>query len=155
VLARLHASVLALASLRACALVRLCACLRVFALAAIRAASLAFSLIAFGQFYAPVLIKICGEWGSNSRPKESETYALTSALSPPCSQSRFADVDLPGWDMPAELYLQCRGWWNELCQECNIQADPDNRKSSQKASAELARLPPVPSRTIPDLLSKG
>ena len=35
------------------------------------------------------------------------------------------------------------------------QADPDNGKGSQKASAEFARLAPVPSRTIPDLLAKG
>jgi hypothetical protein len=126
VLARLHSCAFArlhactLAGLRACALARFrsCACalahLRACALARLLAHSracghpcckLGFQLTCVWPIHAPVLIKICGEWGSNSRPKDHETYALPTALSAPCSQSRFADVELPGWDMPAEHFV--------------------------------------------------
>jgi len=46
---------------------------------------------------------------------------------------------------------QCRGWWNELGQECKTQADPDNTKGSQKVQrSSQGSLPsrPAPSPTF-------
>ena len=145
----------ALARLCACALVRLHACLRVFALTAIRAASLALSLLAFGQFYAPVLTKIGGEWGSNSRPKDYEIYALPTALSPPCSQSRFADVDLPRWDMPAEHFVDdtfsVADGGTSFAKNAKSKLTPYNRKAAKRLRrSSQGSLPsrPAPSPTF-------
>jgi len=45
--------------------------------------------------------------------------------------------------------------WERRSSNREKQADPDSRKGSQKATAELARLAPVPSRPAPDLFREG
>jgi len=45
--------------------------------------------------------------------------------------------------------------WERIFSNRENQADPDSRKGSQKASAELAMLAPVPSRPAPDLFCEG
>jgi len=45
--------------------------------------------------------------------------------------------------------------WERIFPNHENQAVPDSRKGSQKASAELARLAPVPSRPAPDLFCEG
>jgi hypothetical protein len=45
--------------------------------------------------------------------------------------------------------------WAKIFSTRENQADPDSRRGSQKASAELARLAPVPSRPAPDLFCEG
>jgi len=78
------------------------------------AASFAFSLLAFGRFFAPLLIKIGGERGSNSRPWYYETYPLPAALSPTCPFARFADVGLQGLDHPGAWQTEF-GLTREVC----------------------------------------
>jgi hypothetical protein len=52
------------------------------------------------------------------------------------------------------LNIKASAWERRFSNHEN-QADPDNRKGSQKASWELARLAPVPPRLAPDLFLRG